>query len=188
MGRWRPGHLAPAGPPVTAASAVRCACCCTLRPAAEVFERVPGLDKWFCRDTAGCRKRMASLGDPVGEIAAAPPPSVAGAACSICGTVDPPGGVYERTLNMHACLDRAGCAERSVQSQFLTAHREDFPEVATTKMTTRLHEDRAAGAPAVSDGGTPDPEVIQQAYRDMEASARPRRPEIDVAAWLEARG
>jgi hypothetical protein len=161
---------------MTAPSAVRCACCRTLRPAAEVYERIPGHDEWFCRDTAGCRKRIASLGDPVGEIVAAPPPSVAGAACSICGTVDPPGGVYERTMDMYACLDRPGCAERSVESQFLTAHREDFPEVATTKITTAMHTARDARAPMVSDGGTPSREIVVQAYRDMEASARPRRP------------
>ena len=151
-----------------AEGAVRCACCQTPRPAAEVFERMPGSDEWFCRDTAGCRRRMACYGDPVGEIASSPPPAVTGARCSVCATA---GGVYERTPGIFVCLDRAGCAERSVDFQFLTAHREDYPEVATFQMTTQMHSARDAGAPMVSDGGTPDPEVIAQAYNDVTASA-----------------
>jgi hypothetical protein len=106
---------------VTAATAVRCACCQTQRPAAEVYERVPRSGEFFCKDTAGCRRRIASLGDPVGEIAAEPPPAVAGAACSICAAAEPPGGVYERSGGVFACLDRPGCQERSVETQYLTA-------------------------------------------------------------------
>jgi len=113
---------------MTAATAVRCACCQAPRPDGEVYERVPRSGEFFCRDTAGCRRRMASLGDPVGEIAAAPPPAVSGAACSICGTVDPPGGVYERTAGMFACLDRPGCQERSVEYQYLNAWTDSSPD------------------------------------------------------------
>jgi hypothetical protein len=172
---------------VTAAVTVTCSCCQTPQAIGDAYEPVPGLGEYRCTDLPGCRRRMAYVGDPVGQVAASPPPVVSAAACSICGTTSPPGGVYERTAGMYACLDRPGCQARSVETQFLTAHREDFPEVATTKMTTRMHEARAAGAPAVSDGGTPDPEVIEQAYKDVAAS-RPRRAEADLTAWVQGRG
>jgi hypothetical protein len=110
---------------VTAASAVRCACCHSPRPAAEVYERIPRRGEWFCRDTTGRRRRIASLGDPVGEVAAAPPPAVAGARCSICATA---GNVYERSPGVFMCLDRAGCSERSVEAQYLTAWSDSSPD------------------------------------------------------------
>jgi hypothetical protein len=110
---------------VTAAVAVRCACCQAPRSGAEVFERVPRSGEFFCRDTMGCRRRIASLGDPVGEITAAPPPAVAGAACAVCATAS---GVYERSPGVFVCLDRAGCAERSVETQYLTAWTDGSPD------------------------------------------------------------
>jgi hypothetical protein len=93
-----------------------------------LYERVPRSGEWFCRDTTGCRRRIASLGDPVGEIAAEPPPAVSGAACSICAAVNPPGGVYERSRGVFACLDRPGCQERSVETQYLTAWSDSSPD------------------------------------------------------------
>ena len=112
-----------------------CACCQAPRPAAEVFERVPRSGEFFCKDTGGCRKRMASLGDPVGEIAAAPPPAVAGARCSVCATV---GGVYERTPGVYVCLDRAGCADRAVEAQYLTAWTDGSPDRVISAAGGRL--------------------------------------------------
>ena len=110
---------------MTAGTAVTCACCQAPRPAAEVYERVPRSGEWFCRDTAGCRRRIASLGDPVGEVAAEPPPAVAGARCSVCATS---GNVYERTSGVFVCLDRAACAERSVEAQYLTSWSDSSPD------------------------------------------------------------
>ena len=110
---------------MTAATAVTCACCQAPRPAAEVYERVPRSGEFFCRDTAGCRRRIASLGDPVGEVAAEPPPAVAGATCSVCATA---GNVYERTRGVFVCLDRRGCEARSVQYQSLTAWTDSSPD------------------------------------------------------------
>jgi hypothetical protein len=68
---------------------------------------------------------MAHVGDPVGEVAAAPPPAVAGARCSVCATV---GNVYERSAGVFMCLDRAGCTERSVETQYLTAWSDSSPD------------------------------------------------------------
>jgi hypothetical protein len=103
---------------MTPTTAVRCACCQTPRPAAEVYERIPRSGEFFCKDVAGCRRRMAGVGDPVGEVAAAPPPAVAGARCSVCATA---GRVYERTRSVFVCLDREACAARSIEAQYLTA-------------------------------------------------------------------
>lgn len=131
---------------MTAEAARVCACCCTTRPAAEVYQRVPHSSEWFCTDTTGCRRRMASVGDPVAEfLTTSPPPAVPGARCAFCGTVDPPGGVYARGAAF-MCLDRGACTERSVDFQFLTAHREDFPEVANTSITGMMHSAKGAGA------------------------------------------
>jgi hypothetical protein len=152
---------------VTAPTVVRCACCQTQRPAAETYERVPRSGERFCTDTAGCRRRMAGIGDPVTDVdvaAAAPPPVVPGARCAICGTVDPPGGVYAGAAYM--CLDRAGCTERSVEFQFLTAHREDFPEVANTTVTGMMHAARDAGAPSVPTALPLEDAAPEQAERD----------------------
>jgi hypothetical protein len=160
---------------MTAASLVRCACCYTPRPIAEAYEPVPGLGEYRCTDLADCRRRMAYVGDPVGAPAASPPPAVSGAACSICGTTSPPGGVYERTRDMYACLDRLGCAERSVETQFLTAHREDFPEVANTKIATRMHEARGAGPLMVPGEQTPLSYAEREALAASESLGRKRR-------------
>lgn len=145
---------------MTAATLLRCACCQTSRPAAEVYERVPRSGEFFCRDTAGCRRRIASLGDPVGEVVAAPPPAAAGARCSIC---DAPGGAYERTPGVYVCVDRAGCADRAVETQFLHAWSDSSPDRLISSADMRAMA--AAARPEVP------PERTQLAPGEMAALA-----------------
>lgn len=158
---------------MTATGTVHCACCRTARSAAEVYERVPRSGEFFCRDTAGCRRRTAYVGEPVGDIAVMAPPAVAGAACAICGTADAP--VYERTPGMFVCLDRSGCDSRAIETQFLTSHRDHFPQVAVTSAGMMMHAIRDAGAPAVP------------ADRPLEAGAR-EQADRDAAMQLAALG
>lgn len=132
---------------MTAAVTVVCACCQTRRPAAETYERVPFSGERFCTDAAGCRRRMAGVGDPVAEVGAVAvtaPSAVPGARCAVCGTVDPPGGAYARGA-AYMCLDMAGCRERSVEYQYLTAWGDSSPDRLISSAEMRALQ---AAAPA----------------------------------------
>ena len=139
---------------MTAATTVTCASCQTPRPGAETYERVPHSGERFCTDTAGCRRRMAAIGDPVGEITPAPPPAVTGAMCSICGVTDPPGGAYERLRGQYACIDRAGCGERAVEYQYLHSWSDQSPDRLISAADMRAMA--AAASPQVP----PEPTVL----------------------------
>ncbi|MGH3191738.1 MAG: hypothetical protein ACRDPY_28300 [Streptosporangiaceae bacterium] len=117
---------------VTAAEAlVRCDCCQASRPAAEVFAPYAGAVR--CRDTAGCQRRMLYEGTgmepPVFD---RPAPVSSAAPCAICGTSQPPGGLFERSQGVLICCDRSGCDARAIETQFLTAHGEEFRTAYTS--------------------------------------------------------
>ena len=104
-------------------SAARCDCCQENRPAGELYRPYAGVVR--CRDQAACRRRLEGTGD--GSLTPVrPAPVPCAGPCAICGAADPPGGMFERTRGTAICLDRPGCDTRSVESQFLTAHREEF--------------------------------------------------------------
>jgi hypothetical protein len=99
---------------MTAPSMVRCSYCCTTVPADQTFTPVTGGTYSRCKDERACTRRQDSAFDPsilADEDLPVPPPVVPGARCAICGTVDPPGGVYAGAAYM--CLDRAGCEQRA---------------------------------------------------------------------------
>jgi len=126
---------------------VRCACCEDSRPAAELFQPYAGVDR--CRDVAACQRRLLYSGTgapPVTPVRPAPVPG--GGPCAICGTPDPPGGVFERTPGTAICLDRPGCDARSVESQYLVAHAEEFQTVYTSSEMRAAAMGAAAQVPA----------------------------------------
>ena len=140
---------------------VACSACQTARPAADTYERVPGSGERFCRDTAGCRLRLAGVGDPVADVFAVtrPPavPAAAGGTCDVCGAAaDVPGGLYARTATLLRCRDRAGCQERQLTPDMAPA-TEDFAEVGRPQLAAMLHAAAASGAHATGEPAPLDP-------------------------------
>lgn len=130
---------------MSAATTVLCSCCETPRPLAEVYEPVPGIGEYRCSDLAGCRRRLAYVGDPVGPPVATRAATAPGATCSVCNVTDPPGGAYQRSPGIYACLDRAGCEQRSVDFQFSHAWSDSSPDRFITSADMRATVS-AAGA------------------------------------------
>jgi hypothetical protein len=109
---------------MTAANMVRCDYCHTAVPAAESFTPIPNGVYTRCRDTKACERRQAGAYDPtipLDEDRPVPPPIGAppGAACASCGATG--AGLYAPGNRAWMCRDRAGCEQRSVETQFLTA-------------------------------------------------------------------
>lgn len=102
---------------------VRCDCCGTSRPVSELFAPYGGAVR--CRNVRACDERRLYSGTGTLPPESFDPPAPVRGTCAICGTADPPGGVYQRTPGGAICLDRPGCDSRSVEHQFLTAHGDD---------------------------------------------------------------
>jgi hypothetical protein len=104
---------------------VTCDYCATPRPAAEIYQPYPGAVR--CRDQAPCLQRQVYAGSHAAPPAHARAAAVSGAGpCVICNDGAPPGGLYERTPGVAICIDRPGCDGRAIDTQFLTAHGEEF--------------------------------------------------------------
>jgi hypothetical protein len=138
-------------------TAVTCAACQSPQPQAALYERIVRSGEFFCKDTTACRRQLASLGDPVGQVAAVPPPVVPGARCQICATVDPSGGVYERSPGSYCCLDRGGCQERAVDYQYLSPWTDASPDRMIAETAGHLRLPAATSAEVVSGDRGPDP-------------------------------
>jgi hypothetical protein len=124
-----------------AAGLVTCDCCQTPRPAAEVQAlpwrrplprrcRLPAAHglTWATRSA-----RRPSAGPPRSPVPAA-----------LCGATDPAGGAFERSPGVYACLDRAGCDARGIETQYLAAHGDDSQVLYTSAQM------RAAAAGSVA--------------------------------------
>ncbi len=163
-------------------SLVTCVYCATDRPAVEVYEPVPRSGTYRCRDTVACQRTTLYANTGMEPPSFAPPAAVSttgSVVCDYCRTGRPAAEVYQPIPNgaMHRCRDTAACAERSVGSLYLTAQRDDYPEVATTTSGGMRHATRAAGAPPVPAGGPLHPSAERAAEHDaaMHLAALARR-------------
>jgi hypothetical protein len=137
-------------------SAARCDCCQENRPAGELYEPYPGVIR--CRDIAACQGRLLFPGTGAPPFTPVRPAPVPGAGpCAICGSAGPPGGVYERTPGTAICRDRGGCDGRAVETQYLTAHSEEFRTAYTSP------EMRAAAVGAVAQVAADVPADVTEA-------------------------
>lgn len=145
---------------------VRCDYCGTVVPADETFQPFRGGGVNRCKDAAACERRALQLNDPTilaAEDLPGAPPAVPGARCAVCGAVDPPGGVYAGAAYM--CLDRAGCGERSVEYQCLTAWTDSGPDRLIAEAGGRLR------LPASPSGPEIPPERVELDHAQMAALA-----------------
>lgn len=107
----------------------RCDYCSTAVPADEVYQPFRHGAVNRCRDAAACEQRALMLHDPTilrAEDRPVPPPLGAppGAACGYCGAT---GGLYSSGVAW-MCADRAGCTQRGVEAQFLSAWTDSGPD------------------------------------------------------------
>ena len=165
---------------------MQCSYCQADVPLSSTYEPFPGnATIRRCRDTGACQRRQLHAGTGVPEgppawetaRAAISPPSP----CGICHAADPPGGLFERTPDVWFCRDRAGCEQRSVEVQFLTAHREDFadPEITVAEMRHAISAAGAAPVVAERPGPASDESVAvnrhEQALAAVSVRKRARR-------------
>jgi hypothetical protein len=149
---------------VTTQSRARCDYCAADVPAGETYAPLPGVCR--CRDVKACERRQIRAFDPtlppdedvprpVAEIA---PP---GAACEICATPDPPGGLYERIPRSGAwfCRNTAGCQQRAVDPQYLHAWSDTSPDLLITPAAMR-HMAAAARPEIAPEPAPPDPAAL----------------------------
>lgn len=146
---------------------VSCDYCATPRPAAEVYQPYPGAVR--CRDQAPCKQRQLYQGSHTEPPAHARAAAVSGAGpCAICDETAPSGGLYERTGGVVICIDRSGCDRRAIDTQYLTAHAEEFrTEYTSAEMRAAA---MGAAAQAAVQGAADVPADVAEA-RQAAASA-----------------
>lgn len=142
---------------------------------------------WLCASAERCATYQAAVADPAlalmveqrDEIAP-PPDAPAGTPCAYCGAVDPPGGVA--AASAYACRDRAGCEQRSVEHQYLTAYRDESPD-RLISAADMMHLQAQAGAQV-----PPAPRVLTPAeMAALAASDAVGRKPVPADGALEAR-
>jgi hypothetical protein len=154
-----------------------CDYCQAPQQAGAVFRPYAGVVR--CRDTAACEQRQVYSGSHAEPPTRTAAPAVSGTGpCAICGASAPDRGLYERTPGVAVCIDRAGCDWRAIDTQFLTAHAEEF----RTEYTSA--EMRAAAMGAVA-------QAAAQGAADVPADvaeARQAAAQADYAYSLAAAG
>jgi hypothetical protein len=165
----------------TAQTLAQCSFCQADVPLSSTYEPFPGNDIRRCLDTGACQKRQLHAGtntEPGTPSWDRTPLNAAAGRCGICHAASPPGGVYERSQGVFVCLDRPGCDARSVETQFLTSHGEDFADAEITSAELRAAVSAAGAAPAVARAAPDNPfsaEAIAAGQRDMAVAMMGRR-------------
>lgn len=111
----------------------RCDYCGAERPAAELYAPVPNGAVLRCRDVPACERRQIRAFDPAilpDEDMPRPPATgaPAGAACAVCGASGPDLYEHNPAGGQWMCRGTAGCQQRGVDRQFLTAWSDTSPD------------------------------------------------------------